>query len=165
MDAVNPAYYMELEHLIFKYDKVSVNQLISHLFDNYANIDDQLLESNQELYNEVPDLSQLIDVYFPKQEKCCKIAEDGKVPISKADMVPQLQSHLGKTGMINTAYTKSKTASNRTWTNVKTWFCRTLQEKEDINKLISLQSQLSRKKLRSKSERRSKINLEMLLTI
>jgi len=66
LEAVDPAYYMELEHPIFKYDKVTVNQMISHLFDNYANIDDQLLESNQELYKEAPDLSQPIDVYFQK---------------------------------------------------------------------------------------------------
>ena len=137
LEAVDPAYYMELEHPIFKYDKVTVNQLISHLFDNYANIDDQLLESNRELYNEAPDLSQPIDVYFRKQEKCRKIAEDGKVPISEADMVLQLQLHLGKTGMVNTAYTKWKSASNRTWTNAKTWFRKALREKEDINKLTT----------------------------
>ena len=114
---------MELEDPIFKYDKVTVNQLISYLFDNYANIDDQL-----------SDLLKLIDAYFQKQENCRKITEDGKVPISEADIVLQVQLHLGKNGMVNTPYTKWKTAMNCIWTNAKAWFCRAIKEKEDINK-------------------------------
>ena len=41
LEAVDPEYYMELEHSIFKYDKVTVNELLTHLFDNYAKIDDR----------------------------------------------------------------------------------------------------------------------------
>ena len=52
-------------------------------------------------------------------------------------MVLQLQLHLGKTGMVNTAYTKWKSASNCTWINTKSWFRRALQEKKDINKLTT----------------------------
>ena len=69
LEAVDPEYYMELEHSIFKYDKVTVNELLTHLFHNYAQIDDTLLDSNKERYADSPDLSKPIDVYFRKQEK------------------------------------------------------------------------------------------------
>ena len=66
LKAVDPEYYMELEHSIFQYDQVSVMELLTHLFKNYAKIDDQLLENNKELYAEAPDLSKPIDMYFRK---------------------------------------------------------------------------------------------------
>ena len=52
-------------------------------------------------------------------------------------MVLQLQLHLGKIGMVNTAYAKWKSASNHTWTNAKSWFRKALQEKENMNKLTT----------------------------
>jgi hypothetical protein len=90
LEAVDPEYYMELEHSIFQYDQVSVMELLTHLFKNYAKIGDQLLENNKELYAEAPDLSKPIDVYFRKQEKCQKLSADGGNPISEVDMVLQL---------------------------------------------------------------------------
>ena len=36
LEAVDPEYYMELEHSIFQYDQVSVMELLTHLFKNYA---------------------------------------------------------------------------------------------------------------------------------
>ena len=90
LDAIDPEYYMELEHSIFQYDKVSVMELLNHLFKNYAKIDGQLLKNNKELYAEAPDLSKPIDVYFRKQEKCQKLSADGGNPISEVDMVLQL---------------------------------------------------------------------------
>ena len=89
--AVDEKYYMELSHAIFHYDRVSVCDLLDHLFENYAKIDDQLLKTNRELYTEAPDLSKLINVYFRKQKKCTQIAADNDVPISKAYMVLQFQ--------------------------------------------------------------------------
>jgi hypothetical protein len=137
LEAVDPEYYMELEHSIFKYDKVTVNELLTHIFDNYAKIDDQLLETNRERYSEAPDLSKPIDVYFRKQEKCQKIAADGGVPISETDMVLQLQLHVVKTGMVNSAYTKWKKERDRdrTWKKAKVWFRKALKDVETINKL------------------------------
>jgi len=60
-------------------------------------------------------------------------------------MVLQLQLHLGKTGMANTAYTKWKTATNCTWTNAKSWSRKALREKEDINKLTTGEAGLTAK--------------------
>ena len=48
----------------------------------------------------------VVVVFFRKQEKCQKIAANGGVSISETDMVLQLQLHIVKTGMVNSAYTK-----------------------------------------------------------
>ena len=73
LEAIEPDYYMEVEHSIFQYNQVSVMKLLAYLFENYAKIDNQLLKNNKELYAEAPDLSKPIDVYFRKQEKCQKL--------------------------------------------------------------------------------------------
>ena len=88
---------MELSHAIFHYDRVLVCDLLDHLFENYAKIDDQLLKTNRELYTEAPDLSELIGIYFRKQKKYMQMAVENYVPISKAYMVLQFQMHLTKT--------------------------------------------------------------------
>ena len=62
LDAIDPEYYMELEHPIFKYDKVTVKNLLDHMFDNYAKIDDQLMEENRLMYSEAIDLTKPVDV-------------------------------------------------------------------------------------------------------
>ena len=67
LEAVNDEYYMELKHSIFGYNRVTVSDLLDHLFTNYANIDDQTLMANKDRFAEPPDLSKPIDVYFHKQ--------------------------------------------------------------------------------------------------
>ena len=99
---------MELSYAIFQYDRVSVCNLLDHLFENYAKIDYQLLKTNRELYTEAPNLSELIDIYFRKQEKYMQVAVGNYVPISEADMVLQFQMHLAKMGMVNSDYKKWK---------------------------------------------------------
>ena len=130
---------MELKHSIFQYDQVSAMELLNHLFKNYAKINNQLLENNKELYAEAPDLFKPIDVYFRKQEKCQKLSANGGNPISEVDMVLQLQLHIVKTGMVNSAYTKwkNKTNDERTWKKAKLWFCRALKDMETINQLTT----------------------------
>ena len=103
-------YYMELLYAIFQYDRVSVCNLLDHLFDNYAKIDYQLLKTNRELYTEAPDLSKLINIYFRKQEKYMQMAVENYVPIREAYMVLQFQMHLAKKGMVNSDYKKWKTS-------------------------------------------------------
>ena len=64
---------------------------------------------------------------------------DDNVPISEADMVLQIQLHLGKTGMVNSAYTKwkKKPSADRTWKNATVWFRKALKDMETINKLTT----------------------------
>ena len=81
---------------------MSNSDLLEHIFSNYARIDDALIIKNKRELEALPNLSRLIDVYFRKQEECQRLAADGKIPISEAEMVLQVQTHLGATGLVNT---------------------------------------------------------------
>ena len=95
---------MELRQGVLQYDGVSTSELLEHIFSIYARIDDALLIKNKREFGAPPDLSRPINVYLRKQEECQRLAANGKIPISKAEMVLQVQTHLGTTGVVNTKY-------------------------------------------------------------
>ena len=99
-----------------KFIQVTTKQILDHVLQNHAVVDDNIVEENCKTFEEPPDLSQPIDVYFKKQERCKQISVDGGVEISEADMVVKLQLHMGQTGMISSEYTKccAKPAPERT---------------------------------------------------
>lgn len=138
-DAVDEDYIAELYDPIFQYENHTPAEILAHIFENYAGLDDQEIEKNRKVFEEPPDLSKPIDVYYRKQEKCQAIATDGKVAISEAEMVTQLQLHLGKTGTVNTAYLawKDKGPAERTWKNGKSHFRKALKGAADVNKLTA----------------------------
>ena len=128
---------MELYDTIFRYDRVSPADFLSHILKYYAVIDDDVLEDNKKDFEEPPDMSQPIDLYYRKQERCRQLATDGNVPISQADMVLKLQIHMGKSGMVNGAYTKwkRKPAVDRQWAPGKILFRLAIKEAGNITKL------------------------------
>ena len=65
---VSEEYYMELRQGVLRYNGVSTLELLEHIFTNYAKIDDTLLIKNKKEFEEPPDLSLPLDVYFKKQE-------------------------------------------------------------------------------------------------
>ena len=73
------------------------------------------------------------------------MAADGEVPISEADMVLQIQTHVGSTGMINTKYAtcKKKSLTNRGWKDGKNYFRAALKDVSEINKLTMSESGLT----------------------
>ena len=83
---------------------MSKPELLEHIFTNYAKIDDTLPIKNKREFEAPTDLSRPIDVYFKKQEECQRLVAYGKIAISEAEMVMQVQTHLGATGIINTKY-------------------------------------------------------------
>ena len=85
---------MELCQGVLQYDGVSTSEFLEHIFTNYARIDDALLIKNKWEFEAPPDLSRPIDVYFRKQEECQRLASDGEIPISEAEMILQVQTHL-----------------------------------------------------------------------
>ena len=90
---------------------------MEHIFTNYAKIDDTLILKNRKELEEVPNLLLPLDVYLKKQEDFQKLKADGEVPISETDIILQLQTHVGSTGMINTKYAtwKNKSLTDRGW--------------------------------------------------
>ena len=79
---VSEEYYIELCQGMLQYDGVSTSELLEHIFSNYARINDALLIKNKREFEEPPNLSRLIDVYFQKQEECQRLAAASKIPIS-----------------------------------------------------------------------------------
>ena len=76
-------------------------EILEHVFTNYVRIDDTLIIKNRKEFEEALDFSLSLDVNFNKQEDCQNFAADREVPISEADMVLQLQTHVGSMGKIN----------------------------------------------------------------
>ena len=115
LKAVNEEYIMELHQGVLQYDGLTTSELLEHIFSNYARIDDALIIKNKREFEAPPDLSCPIDVYFRKQEECQRVAADSKIPISEAEMVLQVQTHLGATGLVNTKHLawKKKAAADR----------------------------------------------------
>ena len=94
-DGVEGDYYLELEHPVLKYSKVKTKEILDHILKNYAICDDDIIDANRKTFEEPPDLSQPIDIYFKKQERAKQISIDGDVEISNKDMVVKLQLHMG----------------------------------------------------------------------
>lgn len=117
LEAIDEDYYMELYDNIYRYDRIKPAEFLDHILKYYAVIDDEVLEHNKTQFDEAPDMSLPIDIYYRKQERCKQLASDGNVPISEADLVLKLQVHMGKSGMVNSAYTKWKRKSSvdRKW--------------------------------------------------
>ena len=82
-------------------------------------------------------MSLTINIYYRKQERCRQLATDGTVPISEADMVLKLQIHMGKSGMVNGAYTKwkRKASDDRKWAPGKIFLRLAIKEVGNITKL------------------------------
>ena len=96
-------------------------------------------------FEEAPDLSRPIDVYFKKQEECQRLAADGEIPISEAEMVMQVQTHLGATGLINTKYLawKKKDAVERKWVTAKKYFRAAISDVQELYNLTTVKAGLT----------------------
>ena len=139
LKAVREEYYKELRQGLLQYDGVSTSELLEHIFTKYARIEDALLIKNKREFEAPPDLSHPIEVCFRKQEECQRLAADGKIPISEAEMVLQVQTHLGATGLVNTKYLawKKKAAAERKWAPVKKCFRAAISDVEELSKLTT----------------------------
>ena len=66
LEAVDPAFYTELEHCIYQYDHMEPRYLLNHLVKHYAKIDDQMIEDNYASFTEAPGLTEPIDIYLSR---------------------------------------------------------------------------------------------------
>ena len=128
---------MKLYDPMFRYDHINPMDFLAHILKHYAVINDDVLEDNTKQFNEPPAMSLPINVYFRNQERCRQLATNGNVPISKTDMVLKLQIHMGKSGMVNGAYTKwkQKASVDQKWAPGKSFFCLAIKEASNITKL------------------------------
>ena len=139
LEDIDKEYIMDLRQGVIHYDSVKLLYLIGHVFNNYTKINDLLIIKNKKEFEEPPDITRPIDVYFMKQEEFQKLAADIEVTISEAEMVLQMQTHLGATGMIISKYLmwKKMSRENRNWKYGKKYFRAALRYVEDTNKLTT----------------------------
>ena len=130
---------MELRQGVLHYNGVSTLELLEHIFCNYVRIDNALIIKNKREFEASPNLSRPINVYFRKKEECQRLAADDEIPISEAETVLQVQTHLGATGIFNTKYLawKKKAAADRKWAPAKKYFRAALSDVEELSKLTT----------------------------
>ena len=134
---------MELLQGVLQYDGVSTSEILEHIFSNYARIDNALLIKNKREFEAPPDLSHPINVYFQKEEKCQRLAADGETPISEAEMVLQVQTHLGATGIVNTKYLAWKKKAAAEWDPANKYFRTALSNVVELSKITTGEASLT----------------------
>ena len=136
MDAVEECYFKELRQGYSEYDNRSLYDLIKHVKDKYATLDDHVLEDIMTVLAEPPDLTMPIDVYYAKQEECQRQAEASEDPIRDSDMVRMLQKHMGDSGTLTKKKIKfdKKPRADRTWANGKEFYREALEDIEEAAK-------------------------------
>ena len=68
LDSLPKAFILELCEGSRQYDGSATFGIMEYVFKNYAKIDETLILKNRKEFEEAPDLSLPIDVYFKKQE-------------------------------------------------------------------------------------------------
>ena len=69
LDCIEEDYIRELHDPVSEYDDVTLLELLAHVFANYGQMDDHLVNANKERFDEPPDMESPIDKYFVKQEE------------------------------------------------------------------------------------------------
>ena len=100
-----------------EYNKCTLLELLYHVNDKYAKMDNHIVEAIMETFDKAPDMDRPIDEYFAKQEECQRIASNTDYPIDDARMVLVLTKHMGMTGILTRPTTKFKRRlkENKTW--------------------------------------------------
>ena len=136
LDCIEETYIMELRDPMSEYDDVTLLELLDHVFTNYGEMDDHLVNKNKERFDEQPDMNEPIDNYFVKQEECRTLSNDSDTPISDADMVQKLTTHMGKTNQVNKANFRFKhlPSGDRTWEKGKVYYRAAFRMLKDMEK-------------------------------
>ena len=162
LEAVPKDYYLELNVGVVRYDDSSTYDLLTCVMSNRAKLDDHIVKEKKES-EEILDLTLPIDTYFNKMEDCQKLDNDGKVPISKAKMVPRLQTHISATGLVNSRYLKwkEKPLLDRTWALTEIIFLEALSGVRTINKMTTSEAGLTANAAVSRTTVKADIRAEM----
>ena len=136
IDAIEECYIKEFREGYSEYDNRSLFELIEHVRSKYAMLDDHVLEDIMAVFEELPDLSVPIDVYYEKQEECQRQAEGSDYKITDGDMVKMLQKHMGNSGTLTKKKIKfdKKAKPQRTWENGKEFYREALKDLEEAAK-------------------------------
>ena len=81
-EAVPKDSYLELNAGVLRYNGLTVYELLTHVFSNYAKLDDHLVISKKKEFEEAPDFTRPIDTNYKRMEDCQKLSANGKVLIT-----------------------------------------------------------------------------------
>ena len=62
LEAVPEDYYLEINVGVLHYNSSTVHNLLTHVFTNYAKLNDHLLISNKKEFEEAPDFTRPIEM-------------------------------------------------------------------------------------------------------
>ena len=101
IEAIDEDYILESKEGQSGYSDVTLLEILKHLRNEYATMDDVVYKELMRRFREPPDMDALIDKYFRKQEECQLRSQDADDPITDKRMAIQLTTHMGETGLIN----------------------------------------------------------------
>ena len=136
LECIDEDFIRELHDPVSEYDDITLLELLDHVFANYGQMDDHLVNANKERFDEPPDMDSPLDKYFVKQEECQTLSNDSETPITDADMAQKLTTHMGKTNMVDKQNYRFKNLppGDRTWAKGKAYFRSVLTMLKDIAK-------------------------------
>ena len=65
---IDECYIKEMHQGFSEYNDCTLLELLYHVNNKYAKMDDHIVEANIETFDEAPDMDRPIDGYFAKQE-------------------------------------------------------------------------------------------------
>ena len=153
LEAIDEDYILEKKEGISGYHSRKLLELLQHLRQEYAPMDDLVYQKLMARFREAPDMDAPIDRYFRKQEECRILSQDSDDPITEKGMVLQLTTHMGESGIINKAVTKfckQSDPADKTWAKGKTWVQKALKELKDEARLagqdVELQANMTNRR-------------------
>ena len=117
LGAVDDMFINGLKHRHVGYSNVTTLQILTHLYDNYANIVDFNLIDNQNTMNELYNVNLSIESFFTLIENCVDYAQAGGTPFTPQQVVSSASNTIQRTGM----YTDSCKVWRRLLMQAKIW--------------------------------------------
>ena len=130
LESIDPIYYQALKHEYTAYAKVTLRQLLDHLFDTYANIDQFDLETNYQKMTARYDPNSPIESLFEQISDGTAFAALGNAPFSPKQIVDSALLCVAKTGVFHDDVKDwNRTPSlDQTWPNFQVHFAKAHRE-------------------------------------
>ena len=130
LDTMDEIYYQALKHEYTGYAKVTLRDLLDHLFDTYAAIDQFDLEKNKDKMTSRYDPNSPIESLFEQIADGVSFASLGDVPYTKKQIVDTALLCIAKTGVFQDDIKDWNRMAelDQTWAKFKTHFSKAHRE-------------------------------------
>ena len=126
--AIDENFILEFKDDMMDYDGVPLIKLLRHLRNEYVPQDVDFLEKVLKESDEPPDLTNPIDMYFAKQERCQRLLANSEDPIEERTMVVKATQYFGKDPSLakKTVQFQKPNKNERTWVKCKAYYRKVL---------------------------------------